>query len=572
MNTSQTDLPQKSWWQSLKPFLDRRVLILMALGLSSGLPLTLIFDTLSVWLRDEGVSLSTIGYFSLATFSYSLKFVWAPLVDRISIFGLSRLLGNRRAWILVCQAIITLGLWVISTLDPAKSLETMALFAVLTGFAGATQDIVIDAYRIELAGLSEDNQAVLATGYAWGARVATFASGIIPFYIAKELNWHIAYAVMAGMMGLGIFGTLAAPRGPEPRVRPIDYGEIPANSVLEALEWLLRLMVIGLAVLLMGSGLTANLSLAKPLFALFEPGLASFNALESVWKSKEQGIFLQFPAVLAGLLIMVLACLPAFSLQSRPGAYLRQSFVIPMADFFSTYGRLSALILAMICFYRLSDNLLNINAVFYRDLGFDLDVIANVRKIYGVIMTIVGVTLGGVLVTRLGLNKALIIGAIMGALSNLAYAWLATKGPDLMAFSIALMVDNVSGGVAGTVLIVFMSSLISQSYAAPQYALLSSLYALPGKLLASQSGRIVETLAQTAQSGGLAQSLIPFMSGLDPSAYIKPAASMGITPAALGASYALFFIYTTLVGVLSVAFALWLVRKPLPSIESSKLS
>jgi PAT family beta-lactamase induction signal transducer AmpG len=141
-----------------------------------------------------------------------------------------------------------------------------------------------------------------------------------------------------------------------------------------------------------------------------------------------------------------------------------------------------------------------------------------------------------------------------------------------MAFSIALMVDNVSGGVAGTVLIVFMSSLISQSYAAPQYALLSSLYALPGKLLASQSGRIVETLAQTAQSGGLAQSLIPFMSGLDPSAYIKPAASMGITPAALGASYALFFIYTTLVGVLSVAFALWLVRKPLPSIESSKLS
>jgi len=243
-----------------------------------------------------------------------------------------------------------------------------------------------------------------------------------------------------------------------------------------------------------------------------------------------------------------------------------------MADFFKTYGRLSALILAMICFYRLSDNLLNINAVFYRDLGFDLDVIANVRKIYGVIMTIAGVALGGLLVTRLGLNKALIIGAIMGSLSNLAYAWLATKGSDLMAFSIALMVDNISGGVAGTVLIVFMSSLISQAYAAPQYALLSSLYALPGKLLASQSGRIVETLAQNAHSGGLAQTLIPFMSGLDANAYLKAATTMGITPQALGASYALFFIYTTLVGVLSVAFALWLVQKPLPSSEPSQSS
>lgn len=234
MNSSNSELVKKSWWQSIKPFLDRRVLILMALGLSSGLPLTLIFDTLSVWLRDEGVSLSTIGYFSLATFSYSLKFVWAPLVDRISILGLSQALGNRRAWIIVCQSIITLGLWVISTLDPTKSLEMMAIFAVLTGFAGATQDIVIDAYRIELAGEFEDHQAVLATGYAWGARVATFVSGIIPFYIAQYSNWHIAYAVMAGMMGLGILGTLAAPKGPQLKVRPIDYGDLAPNRLLRS--------------------------------------------------------------------------------------------------------------------------------------------------------------------------------------------------------------------------------------------------------------------------------------------------------------------------------------------------
>lgn len=556
-----TNIQKKTLIQSLKPFFTRRVFVLILLGLSSGLPLVLIFDTLSIWLRDEGLSLATIGYFSLATFSYSLKFVWAPLMDRVPIPFLTKILGQRRAWIIICQAIIVLGLWVISGLDPQKSLGLMAALAVLTGFAGATQDIVIDAYRIEIAGDTQEGQAIFATAHAWGYRVATFLSGIVPLYVAKLYNWHLAYAVMASLMALGVIATILAPKGPAHQVRLIDYGDLVKRPVFEAIEWLGRLLIIYCAIVLMGSGLTANLTLANPFFQLFGLSKEAIEGVTKIFTSKEVGIFIQFPCVILGLLVMIGACLPFPKMLTRPGAYLRQSFVAPMADFFTRHRQMAYLILAMICFYRISDNLLNINGAFYRDLGFDLTVIANVRKIYGVIMTIIGVSLGGFSLVRFGMKFSLVFGAVVGAVSNLFYAWLATKGADLGAFSITLAADNISGGIAGTVLIAYMSSLISPQFAAPQYALLSSIYVLPGKLLASQSGRIVETLALGADKGGMASSLLSSMSGLGADAYVKPAQTLGVSAAALGSAYGVFFIYTTVIGILSVLLAFWLIAR-----------
>jgi PAT family beta-lactamase induction signal transducer AmpG len=264
------------------------------------------------------------------------------------------------------------------------------------------------------------------------------------------------------------------------------------------------------------------------------------------------------PAVLIGLGLIVTACFPLPGKLTRPGAYLRQTFVTPIAAFFERYENLAGLILALICLYRVSDFLLNVNGAFYVDLGFDLTTIAGVRKVFGVVMTIVGVSVGGITMTRFGMKTGLIFGAVVGSFSNMAYAWLATKGNDVAAFSIALAIDNASSGVAGTVLIAYMSSLISKGYAAQQYALFTSLYALPGKMLASQSGRIVESTARSSDAGGWAMSFRPLFSGLTPESFAKPAAVLGVSREALGTGYIVFFTYSSVIGVLAIILCIWL--------------
>src|SRR4051812_22164051 len=179
--------PKRGVLAALAVFLERRSLVMLALGFASGLPNLLIFDTLSAWLRDAGLSLEVIAVFSLATLAYSAKFLWAPLVDRSAVPVLTKWLGHRRSWMLVCQALIIVGLWLIAGGDPAHGLATMALFAVVVGFLGATQDIVIDAWRIEVAPQGE--QGVMAAAYQWGYRFATIAAGAIPLVLAERYSW-----------------------------------------------------------------------------------------------------------------------------------------------------------------------------------------------------------------------------------------------------------------------------------------------------------------------------------------------------------------------------------------------
>ncbi|ESQ90624.1 hypothetical protein ABAC460_09045 [Asticcacaulis sp. AC460] len=549
---------KKTFFQSVKPFFTRPALVMILLGFSSGLPLSLIFDTLSVWLRTADLSLTTISYFSLVTFVYSLKFVWAPVLDRVGLPGLTRMLGHRRSWILLSQAVIMLGLWAISTMNPQTQLGLMAVAAIVIGFAGATQDIVIDAWRIETAGESDDRQAVMATATAWGARIAPFVSGIVPLLLAGTLGWGFAYALMAALMILGVVGVLLAPKEGEHRVRPIDYGDAAANPPLEVVESLGRLALMLVAICLMGAGLTANIDLFKFLF----PSPEAFDVAKAAWTSKTTGVFWQVPGVFLGLGLIAAACLPLPGRLTRPGAYLRQTFVTPIVAFFKRYENLAGLILALICLYRVSDFLLNVNGAFYVDLGFDLTTIAGVRKVFGVVMTIAGVTVGGIVMTRFGMKTGLLFGAIVGSFSNMAYAWLATQGNDVTAFSIALGIDNASGGIAGTVLIAYMSSLITKGFAAQQYALFTSVYALPGKLLASQSGRIVETTAKSSDSGGWANAFRPLFSGLTPESFAKPAQVLGVSKEALGTGYIVFFTYSSVIGVLAIILCIWLNSKP----------
>lgn len=545
--------PKAGWLSSLAVYLERRTLVMLALGFSAGLPNLLIFDTLSLWLRESGLSLEVIGFFALATLTYALKFVWAPLVDRTAIPGLTRLLGHRRSWMLVTQAVVIFGLWSIAGLNPAAALAPVALFAVLVGFFGATQDIVIDAWRIEAT--DDSRQGAMAAAYQWGYRIAIIVAGAVPLVLAEQFNWSLSYAVMAALMGVGVAGVLLAPREKAHSIRPIPVGDTPARPAQDVIEWAVRLALIALAALVIGTGLTGQPELTTGIMGALGVGDGAREGFAAAFTAKPGGVYLQFGAVLAGFALLALACWPLPGRGTRPGAYLAGSFGTPLADFFRRFGGAAALILALICLYRLADFVLNIMNPFYADLGFTKTEIAEVRKVFGVAASMAGVFLGGWSVAKLGLIRTMVLGAFASPLSNLVFGWLALQGPELWALFVAIGIDNVATGYAGTALIAYMSSLTSAGFTATQYALFSSLYALPGKLVASQSGRIVEASARAAEGGGPLEGLKALFAGLPASSFASGAETAGVTPAGLGAGYLVFFLYSTLIGVAAIALA-----------------
>lgn len=537
---------------------ERRSLVMLALGFASGLPNLLIFDTLSAWLRDAGLSLEVIGFFSLATLAYSFKFLWAPLVDRTKVPGLTRWLGHRRSWMLVCQALVILGLWLVAGTDPVRSLGLMAMFAVFVGFTSATQDIVIDAWRIEAA--ETEKQGAMAAAYQWGYRIATLTAGAAPLVLAEQYGWNFSYAAMAGLMAVGVLGVLGAPREAQHEVRPIHAEGLKASPPLELAEWLLRLALLVVGALVLGSGLAGNATLLEG--ALRALGFADAGAaVNAAWSAKPWGVFFQVAAVIAGGFVIYLAARPLPGARTRPGVYLGTAFGEPLRDFFGRYGPAAGLILATICLYRLSDFVLNIMNPFYLDLGFSKTEIAEVRKFFGMFMSMAGVFLGGLSVVRLGLVRSLVIGAFAGPLSNLVFAWLATRGPELSALFVAIGIDNIASGFAGTCLIAYMSSLTTAGFTATQYALFSSLYSLPGKLLASQSGRIVEATAKSADAGGPASVLMSLFASTPPDAFAGALEKSQVTPAALGAGYTAFFLYSAAIGVAAIVLVFLVARR-----------
>ncbi|MSO92295.1 MAG: MFS transporter [Rhodospirillales bacterium] len=453
---------------SLRVYFDRRIAVMLALGFASGLPNLLIFDTLSAWLREAGLSLEVIGFFSLATLAYSFKFLWAPLVDRTEVPIIGAWLGHRRSWMLVAQGAIVIGLWLIAGSDPAANLGLVAIFAVFTGFSSATQDIVVDAWRIEAA--EDTRQGAMAASYQWGYRLAVVVAGAAPLLLAESHGWGFSYSVMAALMGIGVLAVLAAPREAPHEIKPITAGDV-----------------------------------------------------------------------------------------ARPGRFLYRAFGEPLADFFNRFGRAALLILALVCLYRLSDFVLNIMNPFYLDLGFSKTEIAEVRKVFGVLMSMLGVFLGGWAVARYGLFGPLLVGALAGPASNLVFVWLAAQGPQLSALFVAIGIDNVASGFAGTCLIAYMSSLTTAGFTATQYALFSSLYSLPGKLLASQSGRIVEGVAIGAEAGGIFAFVKTMLAAPSPT-LIAAAAKIGVSGAALATGYIAFFFYSFGIGLAAVVLA-WIVYR-----------
>jgi PAT family beta-lactamase induction signal transducer AmpG len=558
MNSSVQPQPERrTFGSALRVFAERSALVMVALGFAAALPYFLVFDTLSAWLRAAGLSLEVIGFFSLVTLVSSFKFLWAPLVDRAHVPLLTGWVGHRRAWMLLCQASIILGLWLIAGSDPGRSLGTIAVFAVFVGLATATQDIAIDAWRIEVAGASK--QGVMAAAYQWGYRAAMIVAGAVPLLLAQFYSWNLSYAVMAAMMSVGVAAVLAAPREPRHVVRPIQTGNLDPSPAREAVEWIVRLALLGAGALVLGSGLAANAGvLARVLASLGAAGLA--EAALGAWSSDSRA-WVQLAAVIAGIGIIIVAATPLPGRRTRPGVYLSSALADPLRDFFTRYRSAGGLILALICLYRIPDFLLTVMNPFYLDLGYTLVEIAEVRKVFGIFMTMLGVFAGGVAVARYGVMRAMVIGAFAGPVSNLLFVWLALQGHSLWALFAAIGLDNIAGGFAGTCLIAYMSSLTSAGFTATQYALFSSLYAVPGRLLASQSGRIVEAAAREADAGGVLSGLKALVAAQAPENFGAALQRSGVSAGALGAGYMTFFAYTALIGVFAAVLSIIVLRR-----------
>jgi len=383
---------------------------MLALGFSAGLPLLLVLGTLSFRLREAGIDRATIGFLSWVGLAYGFKWVWAPLVDRLSIPVLTPLMGRRRSWLLVAQVAIVVGLLGMAVSNPQDSLTPLVGFALLVAFGSATQDIALDAFRIESA--QARLQAVLAASYQTGYRLAMIWAGAGVFWIAAKA----------------------------------ELGGLPAGTYQDA-AWAWAYTVMALS---MGLGMAT---------VLFSPEPTTVD--------------LQ----------------PAHNLRS----WLQVAVVAPLSEFIRRYRWHAVLVLALIGTYRISDIVMGIMAnPFYVDMGYSKEEVATVTKLYGVVMTLVGAFVGGVMVLRWGVMRVLMLGAVLSALTNLLFAWLALLGHDVYALIAVVSADNLSSGIASAAFIAYLSSLTNVQYSATQYALFSSLMLLLPKFLAGFSGVAVD--------------------------------------------------------------------------------
>ncbi len=477
-----------SWLESIKAFGDPRVVRMLFLGFSAGLPILLIFSSLSLWLREAGIARATVTYFSWAALGYSFKFVWAPLVDSLPLPFLTRWLGKRRSWLLLSQCLIMLAIIMMAMTNPTasdNSLTIMALGALLLGFSSATQDIVIDAFRIESA--ERRLQALMAATYVAGYRIGMIVAGAGALFLADGLGstkesysytaWQATYLIMASVMLVGVLTTLLMPE-PTHKQHNTHY----SNSDYGRFFILFLVAVMGLIVTYYFSAGIGN-NVKTMLTDVF-----SNSKLASVCATF---LRLSIAIVVAGMIAKVLV---RMGLVERK--MVMDTYVVPVQDFFQRYGKSMAfLLLALIGLYRMSDILLGvISNVFYQDLGFTKVEIGIVVKSFGLFMTILGGFLGGLLALRFGVMRILFLGAVLSALTNLLFMLLAQAGHDMTLFYIVVSADNLAAGLASAAFIAFLSSLVNVSFTAMQYAIFSSIMTLLPKVLGGYSGGMVDVM------------------------------------------------------------------------------
>ncbi|MDM1763749.1 MULTISPECIES: MFS transporter [unclassified Acinetobacter] len=421
-SSEQTSAQHQGWIAAFKAFLDRRALIMLFLGFSAGIPILLIFSSLSLWLGEAGIDKSAVTFFSWAALGYSFKFVWAPLIDEIPLPLLTKKLGRRRAWLLVAQVLIICAICIMAMTNPANgqsALYQMAIGAVLLGFSAATQDIVIDAYRIELA--ETEMQTILASTYNAGYRIGMIIAGAGALFLAAKLGtakgnyiyeaWRYTYLAMAAVMCVGVITTLCIR---EPQVNRVDKHYKNTDYY--------RLVAVFFVAVITFIGCY-----------YFSDDLVQH--LQTEWKINDNFLkflmetlrFLGSGAAAIGVAIMLIRA----GLVNSQMAY--ETWVNPIADFFRRYGvKLALVLLLLIGFYRISDIIAGvISNVYYQDLNFSKEQIAEAVKVYGVIFSLVGGFLGGLLAQRMNIMKLMFVGAVLASSTNLIFIGLVNSGKPM---------------------------------------------------------------------------------------------------------------------------------------------
>ena len=479
----------RTWQKAYEVYGDRRAITLLLLGFFAGLPPALIFSSLSLWLTEAGIARQTVTMFSWAALGYSFKFIWSPLIDSLPVPLLSRYLGQRRAWLLAAQSAIVLALCGMALVDPAHSPKWMAAAAVWLGFSSATQDIVIDAYRVEIGAQDAAMQQVMAATYVAGYRLGMIVSGAGALFIAARFGssqahyvygaWQATYFIMAAVMLLGVATTLAIrePDGPAPVHRPAaEHLRLVVLFVAMAAAFVGAFVALGQLLVIRDD----RLWLAGQV-ALWPAGVFSAFMRES--------LRLLAGGAAAALLAWVMVASGRLSRER-----VREAWIAPVEDFFRRYGKAALWLLALIGLYRISDIVAGvISNVFYAHLGFSKEEIATAVKTFGVIMAIAGGFCGGLLAQRFSLMRMMMAGAILSALTNLLFILLEWM-PYVAMLYVAVGVDNLAAGLAGAVFVAFLSALTNIRFTAVQYALFSSLMSLLPKLLGGYSGAMVDAL------------------------------------------------------------------------------
>ena len=438
------------------------------LGFSSGLPILLVFSTLSVWLTKAGIERSTVTLFSWAGFAYAFKFLWSPLVDKISISVFLNL-GHRRSWLLLTQFLIIFSLVLTSVNDPQNNIIITAVCITLVAFFSATQDIIIDAYRIE--SIDKKLQGSLSSMYIAGYRIGMLVGGAGSLWLASYWGsenyehdvWKKVYLSMSLLMFIGVVANLISK---EPK-RKRNFTRKTNLHV----KFFLSIMISLLIFIYIYSYLDNPFS--GPMLSFF------YTILKLIFCFICSGLFLLF--------------LVKLKFQSK--SIIKKSYFSPIKNFVVKYGKVAVIILLLISLYRMADVVMGVMAnIFYLEKGYSINQIATYSKFFGVFATIAGGLLGGYFAMKYGTMITLFIGALIASLSNLLFAWLATAETNIKFLISVITADNISSGFAGAAFVVYLSGLTSLKFTATQYALFSSIMLFLPKLIAGYSGSWVDVI------------------------------------------------------------------------------
>ncbi|MGQ7829356.1 AmpG family muropeptide MFS transporter [Altererythrobacter sp. Z27] len=518
---------KKSSWRTLGLALtNRKTGFMLIFGFASGLPFALFLGTLFAWLTEAEVELETMGIFSLIGLAYAFQFLWSPLIDKVDL-PLLRKLGKRKQWIVPMQVLLGTILVTLSLLDPKSELGMFSLLAGIGAFASATQDIAINAWRIDVAD-EEATLDILSTIYQMGYRFSSLVGGALGLVIAARIGWPETYMMMGAiLLATGAFG-LFAPNAEGDHTQTSAASDAQVREMRRAGELVPHVRNRALAVVgLLWAG-AIGVVLTFMVMSLANapedrPNPTEFTLNFGPWIIVATIIL---PALIAGWLasqkkqgrnLLAEDAAPAaggaFALD-----YLYRALVLPLVEFVGRMGWSLVLILAVVLTYRICDAIWGTFAYpFYLgELQYTNDEVAFASKFFGVGAIILGLALGGWMLTALGRMLTLVIGGLLAALTNLLYADLAVGGHNMQAFSdavgftwlieqipaigsaklakltITIGFENLAIGIAGAAYIAWMSSIVSKQFSAVQYALLSSLTLLVGTLGRGALGEMIE--------------------------------------------------------------------------------